>query len=100
MKWDVARVEPLDEYKLRVELVDGRQGTFDMTPYLEKGVFQELKDPAYFRQVHPPEVRQDFGSAFQVQFAKTEVITEVSLQGGPSIRKDEGPTINEKNAGY
>lgn len=52
MKWDVARVEPLDEYKLHVELVDGRQGTFDMTPYLDKGVFQELKDTAYFRQVH------------------------------------------------
>jgi hypothetical protein len=52
MKWDVSRVEPLDDYKLHVELVDGRQGTFDMTPYLEKGVFRELKDPAYFRQVH------------------------------------------------
>jgi len=52
MKWDVARVEPLDEYKLRVELVDGRRGIFDMTPYLNKGVFQELKDPTYFRQVH------------------------------------------------
>jgi len=50
MKWDVARVEPLDQYTLHVELEDGRQGTFDMTPYLEKGVFQELKDPAYFLQ--------------------------------------------------
>lgn len=46
MNWDVARVEPLEEYTLHVELVDGRQGTSDMTPYLEKGVFRELKDPA------------------------------------------------------
>ena len=39
MIWDVARVEPLDQYTLHVELVDGRQGTVDMNPYLEKGVF-------------------------------------------------------------
>ena len=52
MRWDVARVEPLDQYQLYIELVDGRRGTFDMTPYLDKGVFQELKDPAYFRQVY------------------------------------------------
>lgn len=51
MYWDVERVEPLEEYRILVELADGRQGVFDMKPYLEHGVFRELKDPAYFRQV-------------------------------------------------
>jgi uncharacterized protein DUF2442 len=27
------------------------RGVFDVKPYLEMGVFQELKDPAYFRCV-------------------------------------------------
>ena len=57
MKWDVARVEPLDQYRLHVELVDGRQGSLDMTPYLEKGLFRELKDPTSFRQVQSSLVR-------------------------------------------
>ncbi len=51
MYWDVQRVEPLDDYRIHVELVNGSQGTFDMRPYLEHGVFRELKDPDYFRQV-------------------------------------------------
>ena len=51
MYWDVERVEPLDDYRIHVELVNGGQGTFDMRPYLEHGVFRELKDPDYFRQV-------------------------------------------------
>ena len=52
MYWDVARVEPLEDYRILVELVDGRQGVFDLKPYLDHGVFAELKDPAYFRQVY------------------------------------------------
>jgi hypothetical protein len=51
MYWDVERVEPLDDYRIHIELVNGREGTFDMRPYLEHGVFRELKDLDYFRQV-------------------------------------------------
>jgi len=47
----VVKVEPLDSFQLKVWLSDGRQGFIDVTPYLEKGVFQELKDVAYFRRV-------------------------------------------------
>ncbi|TVQ18572.1 MAG: DUF2442 domain-containing protein [Spirochaetaceae bacterium] len=50
MYWDAVRVEPLEEYRIRVELVGGREGIFDMKPYLDHGVFRELKDPDYFRQ--------------------------------------------------
>ena len=34
MYWDVERVEPLEENRILVELTDGRQGVFDMKPYL------------------------------------------------------------------
>jgi len=51
MYWDVKKVQPLDDYRLYVEIEDGRRGIFDVKPYLDKGVFRELKDVHYFNQV-------------------------------------------------
>ena len=44
--------EPLENYKLRIRLSDGRKGIFDVSPYLDKGVFRELKNPEYFSRVY------------------------------------------------
>ena len=51
MDWDVQTVKPLPEHRIAVELKDGRRGMFDLKPYLDHGVFRELKDLAYFQQV-------------------------------------------------
>lgn len=51
MHWDVTKVRPLDDYRIYVELEDGRKGLFDLKPYLDHGVFRELRDKAYFSQV-------------------------------------------------
>ncbi|NBY70480.1 MAG: DUF2442 domain-containing protein [Betaproteobacteria bacterium] len=51
MYWDVTLVKPLPDYRLYVEVADGRRGVFDVKPYLDKGVFRELKDVGYFNQV-------------------------------------------------
>ena len=51
MHWDVKIVKALPEYRLYVETVGGAKGFLDMTPYLEVGVFRELKDPNYFNRV-------------------------------------------------
>ena len=51
MYWDVKNVQPLDNYEIYVELVDGRAGIFDLKPYLNHGVFRELQDNSYFQQV-------------------------------------------------
>jgi hypothetical protein len=51
MEWDVMAVRPLPNYQIYVELVDGRRGTFDLKPYLERGIMRELRDEHYFRQV-------------------------------------------------
>lgn len=32
---------------------NGEQRVFDMTPYLDKGIFTELRDPAVFNSVRP-----------------------------------------------
>ncbi len=51
MYWDVVSVKPIENFCIHVHLLDGIHGTFDMKPYLDKGVFQELRDPAYFNTV-------------------------------------------------
>lgn len=51
MYWDVKKVLPLPDYRLYVETENGRTGIFDMRPYLDRGVFRELKNEHYFKQV-------------------------------------------------
>ena len=40
----VKDVEVRDNYILLVKLSNGKEGTFDVKPYLDKGIFTELKD--------------------------------------------------------
>jgi len=47
----VVSVEPMENYRLKIKLSTGKQGIFDVSPYLDKGVFCELKEENYFRQV-------------------------------------------------
>jgi hypothetical protein len=49
----VISVDPIEDYKLRIEFSNGKKGIFDVSPYVDKGVFVELKDNAYFRAVRP-----------------------------------------------
>lgn len=51
MYWDVKVVKPLPDYRLYVEIADGRRGIFDVKPYLDHGVFRELRNLTYFNQV-------------------------------------------------
>jgi Protein of unknown function (DUF2442) len=51
MYWDVKTVKPLPDFRIYVEIEDGRKGVFDLTPYLDHGVFRELRDIHYFNQV-------------------------------------------------
>jgi hypothetical protein len=51
MYWDVKAVKPLSDYRIYVEINDGRKGIFDMKPYLDRGVFKELRDVQYFNRV-------------------------------------------------
>jgi hypothetical protein len=40
-----------NDYTLTITFSNGEVGRFDVSPYLGKGVFQELKDLSYFKQV-------------------------------------------------
>jgi len=39
------------DYKLEITFTTGEVGIYDCTPLLHFGVFEELQDPAYFKQV-------------------------------------------------
>jgi hypothetical protein len=51
MYWDVKIVKPMPDYCIYVELENGQKGIFDLKPYLNFGVFRELKNIHYFNQV-------------------------------------------------
>mgnify|MGYP001586654023 CR=1 FL=1 len=47
----VIKAIPNDDYSLRLTFSNGEIGVFDVSPYLEKGIFKELKEPSYFKSV-------------------------------------------------
>jgi hypothetical protein len=51
MHWDVKVVRPSENFRIYVEVENGSKGYFDMKPYLDRGIFKELKNEAYFRTV-------------------------------------------------
>jgi hypothetical protein len=52
MKPKVISVEAVENYLLELVFNDGTHRIFDVKPYLEKGDFNELKDPKIFATAH------------------------------------------------
>jgi hypothetical protein len=81
----VKRVETTDNHTLIVAFANGEVREFDVKPYLEKGIFKELKDLSYFRAVKvvagsvewPHE--QDF-SFDTLYMASTALAPDISMQ--------------------
>jgi hypothetical protein len=44
-------VKPLPDYRLELTFANSDVGVYDCRPLLDFGVFRELRDEAYFRQV-------------------------------------------------
>jgi hypothetical protein len=87
----VVSVEPLEGYKLKVKLSNGRKGIFDVSQFLGEGVFQELRDTNYFNRVYI-----DFGTVVwpHEQDIDPELI-EMELQPEPVSNKS--PKSGVKN---
>ena len=47
----VNSVRPLSEYQLLLTFENGEKKIFDMKPYLDKGIYKELKDESKFKTV-------------------------------------------------
>lgn len=52
MLLDVVRVETQPDYKLCLEFENHERRVFDVSPYLVKGVFRQLKNPDIFCRAH------------------------------------------------
>lgn len=48
---DVTECRPLPGYRLQMKCSDGAAGIFDMSGYLDHGMFKALRDDALFSQV-------------------------------------------------
>lgn len=48
----VTHVHVREDFHLELKFNTGETRIFDARPYLEKGAFRRLKDPALFRQAH------------------------------------------------
>lgn len=54
---DIIHFEIMADHRIRVTLSNGKSGIFDVKPYLNRGIFEELKDYDYFRRA-----RIEFGT--------------------------------------
>ena len=49
---DIVIAKALDDYRLHLQFDDGIEGVVNLAPHLSfQGVFEPLRDPAYFAQV-------------------------------------------------
>ncbi|RME47985.1 MAG: DUF2442 domain-containing protein [Caldilineae bacterium] len=49
----VKAVKPNPDYTLTLTFTNGEVKVFDVKPYLERGIFKELKEPGIFNSVRP-----------------------------------------------
>ena len=49
----VKTVKPIDNFMLHIWFNNGEEGLFDVKPYLDRGIFSELKDLVMFNTVRP-----------------------------------------------
>jgi hypothetical protein len=54
---DVTEFEILADHEIKVTLSNGKKGIFDVKPYLDRGIFTELKNYNYFKRA-----RIEFGT--------------------------------------
>ncbi|MCC3424554.1 MAG: DUF2442 domain-containing protein [Microcoleus sp. PH2017_29_MFU_D_A] len=88
----VIKVEPLENYRLRLTFSNGEIRLFNVTPYLDKGIFTELQNIEYFQQVKltfgsiqwPHE--QDFSPDTLYLTSQPEEKTVESISPSPALR--------------
>ena len=47
----ILEAKPLENYTIAVKLDNGKSGVFNITEFIDKGIFRELHDLNYFRQI-------------------------------------------------
>jgi len=83
MYFRVKSVQPLDNYMLRLTFADGAVKIFDVKPFLDRGLFAQLRDKSLFKSVH-------------VSFDTVEWANGVDIC--PELMYDEGVPVPEADS--
>jgi hypothetical protein len=83
MYFRVKSVQPLDNYLLRLTFADGAVKIFDVKPFLDRGMFAQLRDESLFRSVH-------------VSLDTVEWANGVDIC--PELMYDEGVPVHEEDS--
>ena len=89
----VKKVIPEENYILRVTFANGEVRKFDVKPYLDKGMFKELKNISAFRAVRPA-----FGT-IQWRGGQDLCPDTIYEESVPAERRAM-PVIHESRSGY
>jgi hypothetical protein len=90
---DIVAARPLDGYLLHLRFEDGVEGVLDLSRELTfRGVFEPLKDLAYFRQVR---VDPDLGTVAWPNGADLDPdVLYAQVTGTPiAVESDQTPTL-------
>jgi hypothetical protein len=82
----VKEVTPNSDYTLTIVFANGEVRLFDVKPYLDKGIFQELRDKGLFNSVKP------FLGSVQWQNGQDFCPDTLYLE---SLRSEDGKDSNE-----
>jgi hypothetical protein len=93
----VISVKPKDNCILLITLSNGTSGEFDVSPYLEKGIFNELKDKNYFSQVRP--ISGDIGWPHEQDFSvdTIELEMKVSREANRKLGQRQAYKVSDLN---
>ena len=76
----IKKVKPVNDYYLILTFETGEKKRFDMKPYLDIGIFKELKDISVFNTVHISfdTIEWDNEADFdpEILYKNSEIITE------------------------
>ena len=86
----VKEVKPNSDYTLIIVFANGEVRRFDVKPYLDKGIFQELRDKTLFNSVKPflGSIQWQNGQDFCPDTLYLESSTYEDNSNGASVEND------------
>ena len=90
MYWDVKTVKPLPDFRIDVEIEDGRKGICDLNPYLDHGVFRSPRNVHYFNRVGIQFVAVTWPNEQDIapQTLLSEMLPVESIESNPAVQTD------------
>lgn len=98
----VKHVAPSNDFTLTIDFDNGERGTLDMKPYLDFGVFRQLKDPDAFNRVRVSfdTIEWDSGADLDPEFVYEKSKRTRAGQDKPPTRKRSYRAVSRDGLPY